>query len=341
MRLRPPSVPLITVDPYFSVWSATDCLTDSDTVHWTGHPMLIRGTVTIDGTAYRFMGKGEQPALAQIGFDCDAFSSVYTFAGAGIELTARFTTPMIPDDMDLLSRPVSYLALAVKPTDGKAHSVTAEIAVTEQICLDTKGQDEVVTETLTIGDLAAVKMGSKTQPILEKDGDDLRIDWGYFYLAAKGAETAISTIDDMTAVTLAAPVADELLVAFAYDDIKSINYFGDFLPCWWNRDGKSILAVIAEAYADYADTLARCAAFSDRLFIDSVRAGGEKYAELLLLALRQTLGAHKIAVTKENEILYISKECFSNGCAATVDVSYPSIPLFLLYPACEAGALTS
>ncbi len=331
MRLRPPSVPLITVDPYFSVWSAADRLTDDDTRHWTGKPMLIRGSVTVDGEAYRFMGAGELPALTQIGLDCDAFSSIYTFAGAGIELTARFTTPMIPDDLDLLSRPVSYLALSAKSTDGKDHAVTAAIAVTEQICLDVKGQDEVVTETLTIGDLAAVKMGSKTQPILEKDGDDLRIDWGYFYLAAKGATVAVDKLEDMTAVTLTAPVEGELLVAFAYDDIKSINYFGDFLPCWWNRDGKTIFAVITEAYADYAATLARCDAFSDRLFIDAVRAGGEKYAELLLLALRQTLGAHKIAVTKENEIIYISKECFSNGCAATVDVSYPSIPLFLLY----------
>lgn len=49
------------------------------------------------------------------------------------------------------------------------------------------------------------------------------------------------------------------------------------------------------------------------------------------LALRQSIAGHKAAVDPEGKLLFVSKECFSNGCAATVDVSYPSIPLFLLY----------
>jgi hypothetical protein len=51
----------------------------------------------------------------------------------------------------------------------------------------------------------------------------------------------------------------------------------------------------------------------------------------LQLAFRQTVAAHKLAIDENGEILWVSKECYSNGCAATVDVSYPSIPLFLLY----------
>ena len=75
----------------------------------------------------------------------------------------------------------------------------------------------------------------------------------------------------------------------------------------------------------------KAAAFSDDLFCKAVRAGGEKYAEMLELAYRQVIAAHKLVLDTNGDVLYISKECFSNGCAATVDVSYPSIPMFLYY----------
>lgn len=332
MKLRPPAVPLITVDPYFSVWSPADRLTDTATVHWTGKPNTLRGSLFIDGAEYRFMGDGAAPAMRQTALDVEAFSTAYAFEAGGVRLRAVFTSPVLPDDRYLLSRPVSYLHLSAESFDGTAHTLRVKISVSEEICLNLKGEDAVICETLALDrGIDSVKMGSVKQPVLGRDGDDLRIDYGYFYLSAKGATVGGERADGMTFVFAEFPLEADTLVTFAYDDIKSIAYFGQQLPSWWNRNGERITDEIVRAHGDYAEVLARCKAFSDRLFLDAVRAGGEKYAELLLLAMRQVNAAHKLAVDPEGKVLFISKECFSNGCAATVDVTYPSIPLYLVY----------
>src|SRR5438094_4946289 len=55
-RLRPPAVPLVTSDPYFSIWSFSDRLTDAATRHWTGAEQRLESMVRIDGEAYRLLG---------------------------------------------------------------------------------------------------------------------------------------------------------------------------------------------------------------------------------------------------------------------------------------------
>ena len=357
MRLRPPSVPLITVDPYFSVWSPADCLTDTPTVHWTGKPNTILGTADIDGVSYRFLGRlnrrDDSAVLTQTSVDCDALNTRYTFEGAGIELKLTFTTPLLMDNFDLMTRPVSYLKTEVKSLDGACHTVKIKIAASEELCLNYRGEDDVVTDTFTTDSYTAAKIGSVKQPILAVSGDDIRINWGYFYLGVCCGKAYVEKIavpfvpnrrnetapegfkEEMTFVcaetelkTCCKPAA---LFTFAYDDIRSINYFGDELKSWWNKDGKTIETAIAEAYADYDCVMKKCADFADRLFLDACRAGGEKYAEICELSYRQSIAAHKLALDTEGNVLWISKECFSNGCAATVDVSYPSIPLYLMY----------
>lgn len=334
MKLRPPSIPLITVDPYFSVWSSSDKLYESDTVHWTDSPNTITGIVTIDDESYRFLGKGALPVIEQVGFDMSALVTEYEFANEKIKLQVDFFSSLFTDDLYRLSRPASYARFSYISIDGNNHNVSIELSVSEEICINKRNDKDVDAEIIEDGNLNLVRIGSKEQNILSCSGDDLRIDWGYFYLSAPlGGKCSVNKEDGMKFVVSQFSLAEDKNshIIFAYDDIKSINYFGDELESLWKRHDNSIVDAINVAYSEADDIYNKCINVSDEIFNNALITGGEKYADLLALAYRQLIAAHKIVVDINDEILFISKECFSNGCAATVDVTYPSSPFFLLY----------
>ena len=336
MMLRAPAVPLITVDPYFSVWSMADKLNESTTKHWTGHNNTLLGFVTVDGKDYRFMGEGEGETIEQISLDINAMNTVYRFANDKIELQADFFTPLFPESKYYISRPVSYMAVRYTPRDGRKHKVSVTICASEELCLNEKGEGKAIAEAVDISGFAAARLSNEEQKPLNRSGDNIRIDWGSFYLAADGKSESNCFVCEscgmqMISATRELDPCAQGLFLFAYDDIKSIEYFGEPLEAYWKRHGKTIEEEIVIAASECAELLYSARNFSDTLYADAVKAGGEKYAELLLLSYRQIFASHKLVSKADKEILFISKECFSNGCAATADVSYPSIPFFLIY----------
>ncbi len=334
MKMRAPALPIINIDPYFSVWTKESLL--KTTVHWTGSPNTILGRVFVDGEEFRFLGdnvKGSKvPEMKVDNVELDAFSTFITYSNDKIKLDVCFTSPTLITDLYYVSRPVAYCKVAYSVLDGKEHGVKVKFSCSEELVLNKKGEGRAYSRKVDIPGMTAVKMGNGEQNVLWRSGDDVRIDWGFFYLGAVGqAQVDNEAFSGMYGVFCEKELDNEALFVFAYDDIESMVYFGDKLKAYWKKDGKTIEAAIAEAVADYDTVFEKCCAFSEKLKSDAIRKGGEKYSELLILAYRQVMAAHKLVVDTEGKNLYISKECFSNGCAATVDVTYPSAPLFLLY----------
>jgi hypothetical protein len=360
---RPPAVPLITHDPYFSIWSAADRLTDRNTSHWTGARQPIAGLARIDGKPYRFMGADpeEVPAMEQVSLSVTPTHTVYQFRAGGVDLTLTFFTPAFLKDLDILSRPVTYLT--VSATGQASHDVSILLDINPVIAVNTP--DEPVTWGRARADnLTVLSVGSRDQRVLNRPGDDLRIDWGYFHLAVPDTAAAqLSAAADalQTFVTHGAlPASDDLdmprmprngaahlavrlpfgvltqqpvsrHVLLAYTEDYAIEYLGRKLRPYWQRSGQSVQDMLIAAENDFPALEARGKRFDDELITDLEKAGGKPFAQLAVLAFRQTLAAHGFAVDVDGTPMLFPKENFSNGCISTVDVLYPSAPFFLFF----------
>lgn len=341
--MRAPAVPLLTVDPYFSVWSMANKLNESETKHWTGKPHRMTGTAEVDGKEYIFMGVSDNGFIMdQISVDINALSTKYRFACEEIYLDVTFTTPLLMDDLKLMSRPVSYIQVQAGTNDGKSHHVNINIQVDDELCQNFKYEFPIVYTDLSESGFTCGRIGSKVQQVLNKSGDDVRINWGYLYLASNHNDAAVTNVattndygTESNNIALSIPIDTDknnvALLAVAYDDIKAIEYFKEPLDAYWRKDGEVIEDAIKQALGEYDSLFEKCEQFSSKLFAEAAESGNEKYAELVSLAYRQAAAAHKIVADTNGDVLFISKENFSNGCAATVDVTYPSIPQFLIY----------
>ena len=346
--LRPPSVPLVACDPYFSIWSPADKLTEADTVHWTGKPHRLTSQVRIDGKAFRVMGKdpGTDPALPQTGLEVLPTRTIYTFEGEGVRLTLTFMTAALPEDLMIYSRPLTYVTWEFRAIDGKKHEALLNFGASAEVAVN-EPQQEVTVSRQDMGRLTAVKLGSKDQPILAKKGDDLRIDWGHLYIAAPISEAAAWTVIPESASEAVKAQAAMATVSFdtfkfgtrpvsrwlmlAYDDEYSIQYFKKNLRPYWRRNGDDAAALLKKAATEYASLQKRCAKFDTEMMAALTKAGGEKYARICALAYRQSYAANKVVADANGQALMFPKENFSNGCIGTVDVIYPMAPQFLLF----------
>ncbi len=295
---------------------------------------------------------------SQTNVDVNATQTIYNFTCGKIDLSLTFTSPLLLSDLELVSRPISYISYKVAANDGNMHDVQVYFGASTDLAVNVPTQ-AVTTQKYASNNLSVLKAGTIAQPVLQKKGDNLRIDWGYMYVAVpqsynsnqyvtSSADAMESFVKNTSASTIkegkqlflntVIPVgkvgttAKEQFVMLGYDDLYAIQYFGKDLKAWWKLDPtKTIEKELALAAQDYKSILKKCADFNQSMHRTAVAAGGEKYAKLCDLAYRQSISAHKLVKSPQGEILFLSKENFSNGCINTVDVTYPSAPLYLTY----------
>lgn len=332
--LRPPAVPLVTCDPYFSIWSPSNRLTESDTIHWTGRANRLSSTVTVDGRSWRLMGAEPTtlPPMFQRSVQVLPTRTIYRFESSQIELTLTFATPALPESIDLLSWPVTYITYTAQSIDGNNHQVSVDFEADGELTVNDVTNQKFTWSDEKVDGLSVRKAGSDVQAVLGRSGDDLRIEWGYLYVATQQTAKHRWQENKLTLElgTVGKSTSTSWLI-LAYDDLYSIQYMGQNLRPFWRRNGWQAKDLLQAAANRYAELTQRCEKFDTELMQDLRAVGGAKYAQLCGLCYRQCFAAGKFAADKNGQPLQFSKENHSNGCIATSDVFYPMAPQFLMF----------
>lgn len=328
--MRLPAYPLITVDPYFSIWSKSENLYDSDTELWCGIKKRLTGEIIVDGKAYGFMGKSERPSIKQTELKITPYITKYIFENSSLRLTVLFWTPLIFDDLHIFSTPCSFADYRIDVLDNKSHTIIVRIYADEELAYNkiTRLCEKSIEK---YNDISYIKLGRKRQKPLSRSGDVISADWGYFYMF--GGKYAFSG-EKSRAVCVSNTVQTDSSASFthifAYDDIYSIEYFGSRLTGLW-KERFNCIGQAVEYCIENHDSLYAEIREQEEMIIGQAKPFGDSYVKILTAAARQVLAAHKLVRSPAGELLYLSKECNSNGCINTVDVSYPAVPMFLLY----------
>lgn len=306
-----------------------------------------------------YVDKSTEEKAEQISVDVLATNTYYTFKCGPVELDIVFTAPFLMNNIELMSTPINYISYRVRSTDGNSHNVQFYFGTTPELTVDNNNQP-TISEIVSNGGRKYIKSGSQAQPILEKTGDNITIDWGYLYLPDVNGDIAIAeqaTTFSTFASTGKLPVSispcystdeseipqlsyihnfgdvnqAESYMMFGYDEVWDMIYMDKKYKGYWARNGKTIQTAFGEFETDYDNIMEQCKKQDKIIYDDAIASGNTKYAEILSTSYRQCIAAHKIFEDDRGNLLFFSKENNSNGCVNTVDLTYPSAPLFLLY----------
>ncbi len=364
---RPPAVPLIANSPYFSVWSMADRLTDDATRHWTGTPQELSGLVRIDGKPYRIIGNEPEqvPAMEQRKVQVLPTRTIYQFEAAGVAITLTFMTPTLPADLDVMSRPVTYVTWTVQSKDGKR---AFRLALLRRLRTACRRQHR----TRSCGFATSVRRrhgSARRQRAAAHSAEGWRLHPNRLGISLRGrtsrrrhrsSHRQLARSREGFAKTGSIPASDaetpqpagdwdgptlayrfdlgkvgstpvSRYVVLAYDESFSVQYLDRWLRPYWRRNGATIAHLLEQSMRDYEALTVRCRQFDEELMADLSRVGGEDYALLAALSYRESFAAQGLAVDYDGTPLSFPKENSSCGCISTVDVIYPAAPILLLF----------
>lgn len=339
-----PSYPLFVKDPYFQLWLANEDISDCNAYFYSEKEIPIIGLIKSNNKLYRFIGKeiGEKMNVTNIRLT--ATSTIFELENELFKIKLSFISPLLLNDLKLLSNPTCILKYEVQ-TEVQDYEVIFGVS---SAILSNTPVGELVHRggSFNILNKSTTFFGLNNQNILSIAGDAFGPEHGYWYITAdktnyvkkeslidaiSGKETKVEVSKDEHFIYGAnheSGAANNYFL-FSFDDVASIYYYGEILRGYYFKDGLTIVDAIKETIKKYDQIIEKCERFGAEF--DQRMGISKEYLNIAYGSYRQSIAGCKLVENSKHEIIFLPKEISSNGCIATVDVSYPAAPLYLLY----------
>jgi hypothetical protein len=366
--IRPPAVPLIVRGPYVNTWHTSTTGPGTWSTFWTGWIKAIAGLARIDGNAYLFFGSPNVNAtvqhMTQVELEVTPTQSRFVFQGGGVTLYLTFISPVEANDLRRLSMPFGYIIAQVQSNDGKGHSVNLYLDISGEWAHGTPStlidwQEQQVAHSG--GNLTTFTITPHTPGVLTETND--YPSWGQAVWATNtqsnltyqsGTDITVRTqfasqgtlsntmdtnmpraINDNWPVfafafalgTVSGTTSSPLVLALGHVRQPAVSYQGNQVPPLWQAYWSSWQQMLGFFYDDAQGALKRANLLDAITTAEAVAANGVHYAALCTLAMRQAFGGVELVNTGSTPWLFL-KEISSDGNVSTIDVVYPSFPIF-------------
>eukprot|EP01112_Ceratiomyxa_fruticulosa_P018545 TRINITY_DN5948_c0_g1_i1.p1 TRINITY_DN5948_c0_g1~~TRINITY_DN5948_c0_g1_i1.p1 ORF type:complete len:601 (+),score=99.37 TRINITY_DN5948_c0_g1_i1:386-2188(+) len=375
---RPPAVPIVTHDPYFSIWTNGDVLYNQNTTLWDGQNKPFSGFIRVFGKTYRFLGNSTIPAAKdiktaiQLSVTVTPTKSLFQFTvdDNDVYFNVTFFTPILPTNIELLSRPVTYLTIDLLARNQNDIQIYIDVSG-ELACLNNH-EPLVWSREITPAGLNTMNIGNFNQTPFVDPVDKSSISWGYMYVAApldKDMQQCIAGLNEIRNVfytngtlpnnddtsmpqavksswigmavmwNVTGQTKASKTVMLAYDDVWSMDYFGvPMKPYYSYLFPGNFTNLLDKVWSEFEVEAVQATAeeFETQFFNDFTNIGGDEYATLCALSFRQVMAGCKAVWNPmlnltDMPMWYFLKEISSAGDISTMDVIFPASPFFLYY----------
>lgn len=366
--LRPASVPLIVRSPYVSTWQGSDIAPGTWSTFWNGNVKAITGLARIDGTSYAFFGAASLgssvASMNQVQLELTPTQSRYVFQAGGVTLYLNFLSPVEATDLQRLSMPFGYVIAQAQSNDGNSHAVSlyfdisGEWAHGDSSTLINWQQQQIAHSG---GNLTTFTVTPNSPSVLAEAND--YPSWGQAVWATNiqsnltyqsGADTTVrplfvaqgslnNTMDtsmprainnnwpvfafSYALGTITGTPTSPLIMALGHERQPAVSYLGTQIAPLWQSYWSTWQAMLAFFYDDASAALGRANTLDASITSAAIAANGVHYAALCALATRQAFAGVELVNTSAAPWLFL-KEISSDGNVSTIDVVYPSFPIF-------------